>query len=458
MPSYSRRNVFLTLITAVSLTLIFGCAEKNTSTGDGDSSVQAGIAEGGPCVETTDCITGLVCENSLCTSSPGDTATDNDGDGHDAASDCNDNDSSIYPGAQEVAFDGIDQDCDGSDLMDGDGDGYDAEVAGGNDCDDSNPGIHPNHFEICNNDIDEDCDGSDAAENSLTCMVKVKGKTFVMGSDEYGDAKNRPSHQVTVGDFYMDPYEVTAFHYAKFLNAMVKKYDNVGNVMLGCSLTGMDPNTDSEANYHTYCVALNSINAGVSNAWYAGDSPLAYDEGESSFKAIDMEGIDYSYYPIQTATLYGAASYCEWAGKRLPTEEEWELAARGTDGRIYPWGDVAVDAGGVYRANLKGTDAGKGGPMPVVSFYGQSVAPQADGESPSGMLNMVGNIEEWVKSKYSMSDYSVSDSPIYLLRGGSSDTLPDSIEANAIYRKTFHSMFYTGGDPLLHAGFRCAGD
>jgi hypothetical protein len=89
---------------------------------------------------------------------------DADGDGFDGlevgGNDCDDGDASIYPGAPEVAKDEIDQNCDGEDLLDGDGDGYDDEGWGGTDCDDADADIHPNAWDWMNDSIDADCDGS----------------------------------------------------------------------------------------------------------------------------------------------------------------------------------------------------------------------------------------------------------------------------------------------------------
>ncbi|MBS3158048.1 putative metal-binding motif-containing protein [Candidatus Woesearchaeota archaeon] len=92
--------------------------------------------------------------------------TDNDEDGYGEGcvqQDCNDNNAAINPGASEIAYNGIDDDCSGSDLTDVDSDGYNAVVAGGNDCNDNSASINPAATDACGNDIDEDCSGTDLA-------------------------------------------------------------------------------------------------------------------------------------------------------------------------------------------------------------------------------------------------------------------------------------------------------
>ncbi len=83
---------------------------------------------------------------------------DDDGDGYaEDDGDCDDADAAVHPGAPEIPYDGIDQDCDGVDLLDADGDGYDSDAHGGDDCDDGDPAVHPGAPEVCNG-LDDDCD------------------------------------------------------------------------------------------------------------------------------------------------------------------------------------------------------------------------------------------------------------------------------------------------------------
>jgi hypothetical protein len=85
---------------------------------------------------------------------------DVDGDGVDWTGDCDDSDAAIYPGAEEIPYDGVDNDCDGADLTDVDGDGHDGPGAGGADCDDDNAAVNPGQAETPYNGVDDDCDGA----------------------------------------------------------------------------------------------------------------------------------------------------------------------------------------------------------------------------------------------------------------------------------------------------------
>jgi hypothetical protein len=108
---------------------------------------------------------------------------DGDGDGSIGADDCDDSDASVFPGAEEIPYDGIDQDCDGSDLDDLDGDGVGSVEAGGLDCDDNDPDIGPASEDIPYDGIDQDCSGSDFTD------VDGDGhdSTAVAGGDDCDD-------------------------------------------------------------------------------------------------------------------------------------------------------------------------------------------------------------------------------------------------------------------------------
>ena len=168
-------------------------------------------------------------------------------------------------------------------------------------------------------------------------MVKVPGGTFQMGSTD-GDDDEKPITAVTVAPFELDLTEVTVAAYARCVTA--------GK----CSApdTGM------------YC----------------------------NWKKPGNEA-----HPINCVDWKQANDVCAFAGKRLPSEEEWELAARGTDGRRFPWKDG--DPADQLCWNGDGNDRGRGnrqGTCPVASYPG--------GASPFGALDMAGNVWEWTSSPY----------------------------------------------------------
>jgi serine/threonine-protein kinase len=241
-----------------------------------------------------------------------------------------------------------------------------------------------------------------------TGMVSIPRGTFQMGSN-IGD--EQPVHAVTVDAFCMDVTEVTVDAYASCVRGG------------GCNTSSLQ-------------------GTGVSLA-------ETCNWGQSGKGNHPMNCVDWNQ----------ATAYCRWANKRLPTEEEWEYGARGTDGRKYPWGDEApgprlLNACGIecvawLRARshhagraMYSSDDGWATTAPVGSY--------PSGDSPFGLKDMAGNVWEWTSSGYSV-DYSMNratDRRIY--RGGSWDYNDPSL-VRAAYRLY---NFPTFRDSTV--GFRCA--
>jgi len=170
--------------------------------------------------------------------------------------------------------------------------------------------------------------------------IQIPAGYFMMGSDDkYPDAK--PQHQVYLEAFWIDKHEVSNEDYRKFIDA-------TGHRVPYVEADWADP--------YNWNRVTNS-----------------YPSGKARF-------------PVVLVSWDDAKAYCHWAGKRLPTEAEWEKAARGTDGRRYPWGDEWDHT----KANT--FEGGRGEASPVGMY--------SEGASLYGVLDMAGNVWEWTESKY----------------------------------------------------------
>ena len=196
-------------------------------------------------------------------------------------------------------------------------------------------------------------------------MVLIPAGSFEMGSeDEEAWAHEQPVHTVHLDAFYMDVYEVTNAQYKAFLDANPQwQKENIEDRF-------------RDDNYLLY--------------WTGADYQASYHAGRPD-------------YPMTQVSWYAAMAYAEWAGKRLPTEAEWEYAARGgLAGKKYPWGDAE--------------------PTPADANYNQHICDIAPvGQSAAngyGLYNMAGNVTEWCLDAWDADFYAVSENSRNPIAGG----------------------------------------
>jgi formylglycine-generating enzyme required for sulfatase activity len=227
-------------------------------------------------------------------------------------------------------------------------------------------------------------------------MLFVPAGEFQMGSeaaDRGADSDEKPQHAVLLGDFWIDRTEITNFMYG-------------------------------------LCVESGECRSPQSN--------------ESASQQQYFGNTTFFSYPVVNVDWYSADAYCRWAGRRLPTEAEWEKAARGVTGRVYPWGNAPPDSSRVNFASEVG-DTTETGTYP-------------SGASPYGALDMAGNVWEWAADWYDANYYARSphqdpDGPTEtaykVVRGGAWDS------RDVLVRAT-RRAYYAPDTAVPTTGFRCA--
>ena len=240
---------------------------------------------------------------------------------------------------------------------------------------------------------------------NLENMVFIPAGEFLMGSPEgEGAYDEHPQHKVFLDAYYIDKYEVTNAQFVEFVEATGYVTDAERRVH---GITVWNPKEVPYLKLSTF----SGVNWRSPHAWRTLDNIILHP------KVWENNIIEKMGCPVIQVSWNDAQAYCAWAGKRLPTEAEWEKAARGTDGRKWPWGnDFFADIQGVtLHACITGDE-----PQPVGSF--------PTGISPYGVYNMAGNVQEWVADFHGEDYYAHSpksnprgpeEGKFRVLRGGS---------------------------------------
>lgn len=238
-------------------------------------------------------------------------------------------------------------------------------------------------------------------------------------------------------DYYVMVTEVTNQQFADYLNDALKE-ESVK--IEGDEVVGYYPGDE----FHEYRHEV-EISAGD---WL--QFPLEAEGQRISYKNNKFVVRErYENHPVTNVTWFGAHSYCQYYGGRLPTDFEWEKAARGTQGLAYPWGDEITEENANFYASRDPFEEyhGKVGDTTPVGFYNGNTYGDyqtIDSPSPYGAYDMAGNVEEWIGNVYENQHYRY-------LRGGS----------KAFYGYDLRLWVTNNSSPYYFSpsiGFRCAQD
>ncbi|GGK72628.1 formylglycine-generating enzyme family protein [Rufibacter glacialis] len=315
-----------------------------------------------------------------------------------------------------------------------------------------------------------------ASDQETGNMVWIDGGTYLMGADnDQARPDEFPKHKVTVNGFWMDATEVTNAQFAKFVEATgyvttaEKKPDweemkqqlppgtpkPDDNLLVAASLVFQAPAGEVDVrNYATWWVWKENAN------WRQPHGPGSSIKGKEN-------------YPVVHISWHDAQAYCQWAGKRLPTEAEWEWAARGgLKDAVYPWGNEPIDTGAPKANSWQGSFPVKNTKKDGYYHLAPVTAFKPNGY---GLYNMAGNVWEWCSDLYHHQYYEMTARPagVHNPKGPAKSLDPDdpyapkrvirggSFLCNDSYCSGFRvaaRMKSTPDSGMEHVGFRCVKD
>ena len=221
-----------------------------------------------------------------------------------------------------------------------------------------------------------------------------------------------------------------------------------GAFAMGCHDPDGPDGTLCEANeqpYHHVMLSTYDIDPAEVSKW---DYYRCVEDGKCTLPARELEAldiIDLADYPVVGVTWAQAAAYCAYMGRRLPTEAEWERAARGDDGRTFPWGEASPDCGRVSYGSC-------GPPSRVYS--------KQAGAHPMGTLHMAGNVAEWVADWYDEKAYAERPAGVIDPQGPATGTARvvrgGSYRSDAHQVRTSYRAWALPEQGSSAIGFRCA--